>query len=312
MKQYILYPLLITLSGTISAGAQPAAQSSVVFTADSVRSADGTIIGYRKAGKGPAVLILHGTFEYWESHRELAEVLSNSFTVYLPDRRGRGSSPYEPNDYQIRKDIEDVQALIRKTCASRIFAVSSGAVILLNAALELGPYFKLALYEPPLAMDKQKAIKGLQRFDKEVSSEKLPDAMITAMQTAKLGPKTFDYMPRFILRSFSKKMLKNEAQPAVKGSVRVAQLIPTIHHDFALTIANLNNFNKYQSVRCEVLLMGGTKSPGYLKASLDRLASACPQFKRDTLKGLGHGGSGSSAWGGDPKRVAFSLTNYFN
>ncbi len=61
-----------------------------------VQSADGTIIGYRQLGEGPGLIILHGTMESSESHLQLAQVLSRTFTVYLPDRQGRGLSVSTP------------------------------------------------------------------------------------------------------------------------------------------------------------------------------------------------------------------------
>ena len=56
----------------------------------SVTSKDRTIISYRQIGHGPGLMVLHGIMESAQSHMQLAEALADSFTVYLPDRRGRG------------------------------------------------------------------------------------------------------------------------------------------------------------------------------------------------------------------------------
>ena len=67
------------------------------MTAGSVTSADGTAIGYLRTGDGPAVVMLHGSNESARSHTQLAMALADEFTVYLPDRRGRGlSGPHRP------------------------------------------------------------------------------------------------------------------------------------------------------------------------------------------------------------------------
>jgi pimeloyl-ACP methyl ester carboxylesterase len=60
--------------------------------AGGVRSADGTAIGYQRTGTGPAVVLLHGTGQSSENLMRLARALSGAFTVYVPDRRGRGRS----------------------------------------------------------------------------------------------------------------------------------------------------------------------------------------------------------------------------
>ena len=73
----------------------------------SVVSADGTQIGYLRTGHGPAVLLLHGSMESSRSHLQMAAALAEEFTVYLPDRRGRGMSGPYPAEYGIRTEVED-------------------------------------------------------------------------------------------------------------------------------------------------------------------------------------------------------------
>ena len=68
------------------------------MTTGSVLSKDGTRIGYLRVGRGPAVVLLHGSNESARSHTQLALALADTFTVYLPDRRGRGlSGPHRPD-----------------------------------------------------------------------------------------------------------------------------------------------------------------------------------------------------------------------
>ena len=54
-----------------------------------VTSQDGTRIGYRQIGHGPGVVVVHGTMSSGYNHMQLAEQLSDAFTIYLIDR-GRG------------------------------------------------------------------------------------------------------------------------------------------------------------------------------------------------------------------------------
>ncbi len=85
---------------------------------------------------------------------ELAGALANTFTVYVPDRRGRGWSPLPyDKDYTIQKDVEDLDALFAKTNAQYIFGLNSGALISLQAPLTLPAIHKAVIYEPPLFVD---------------------------------------------------------------------------------------------------------------------------------------------------------------
>ncbi|MDQ0227286.1 alpha/beta fold hydrolase [Metabacillus niabensis] len=60
----------------------------------SVTSKDGTKIAYDKVGQGPALILVGGAFSYrkFPQQVELAYLLSEYFTVYNYDRRGRGDS----------------------------------------------------------------------------------------------------------------------------------------------------------------------------------------------------------------------------
>jgi len=76
------------------------------MTTGSVVSTDGTRIGILRLGRGPAVVLLHGSNEWARSHTQLALARADTFTVYLPDRRGRGmSGPHRP-DHSIRTEVE--------------------------------------------------------------------------------------------------------------------------------------------------------------------------------------------------------------
>lgn len=105
-----------------------------------VPSKDGTTIGYRQLGDGPGVVLLHGAMSSGYNLVELAEALADAFTVYVPDRRGRGlSGPYGKAN-GIKEDVEDLDALLTKTGARNVFGLSSGGIITLQAALTCPPY----------------------------------------------------------------------------------------------------------------------------------------------------------------------------
>ena len=75
-------------------------------------SADDTKIGYTKLGTGPGLILAQGAMSSAANYSELAEALACSFTVLVPDRRGRGISPhcYQPT-HSVDQDVEDVGAV---------------------------------------------------------------------------------------------------------------------------------------------------------------------------------------------------------
>ena len=106
----------------------------MTYTENFVTSADGTKIGYRTLGSGPEVVLLHGSMESAHSHLGMARSLAGRFTVHLPDRRGRGMSGPYPAGFGMRTEVEDLAAVLAQTQASSVFGVSSGGLIVLEAA----------------------------------------------------------------------------------------------------------------------------------------------------------------------------------
>jgi pimeloyl-ACP methyl ester carboxylesterase len=119
-------------------------------------SHDGTTIAYDKHGTGPAIILIDGALGHRTDPRQqqLAELLSQQFTVYNYDRRGRGDST-DTQPYAVEREIEDIETLIDSGGGTAyLFGMSSGAILALRAANTLGEKVtKLALYEPPFILD---------------------------------------------------------------------------------------------------------------------------------------------------------------
>jgi pimeloyl-ACP methyl ester carboxylesterase len=281
------------------------------YTTCFVTSKDGTTIGYRQLGRGPALLLLHGHMESAQSHIQLAEALAASFTVYLPDRRGRGLSGPYGKDYSIQKDVEDMDALLTKTGAHYVFGVSSGGIIWLQAALSLSSIHKAAIYEPPLLINGSLPIAWLTRFDKEMAQGKVASALITAMKGTQMGPPIFNVIPHRLLELLTNMAMKNEDNKAKDYDVTMRMLAPTLHYDFQLVVEMAEKLKSFKAIQAEVLLLGGSKSPAYFKVALDTLEKVLPHVTRIEFPGLGHGGSGNTNRGGKPERLAQELLKFF-
>jgi pimeloyl-ACP methyl ester carboxylesterase len=281
------------------------------WTAGSVTSNDGTTIGYRQLGDGPGVVLLHGIMESAQSHAELAERLADAFTVYQPDRRGRGRSGPQGNDYRIHKEVEDLDALLAKTGAHQVFGVSAGAIICLQAALTLPAIHKAAIFEPPLLINGSLSTAFLKRFDEEMARGEVASALVTAMKGSQMGPPVFNVMPRWLLTLLTKMITASEARKAKPDDVTMTMLAPTLHHDFQLSVETKAALESFKAIRTEVLLLGGSKSPAYFKVALDALEQLLPHADRIEFSGLNHGASGNSNRGGKPERVAAELRQFF-
>ncbi len=274
----------------------------------SVRSADGTTIGYRRTGAGPGVVLVHGGGQASQNLTTLARALSGSFTVYVPDRRGRGmSGPYR-EDHGVRREVEDLDALLGQTGAPNVFGLSAGAVIAIEAARTLPAVTRLALYEPPLEFDGITQTSWLPRYEREMAAGRLAAALVTIMKgTADRTP--LRLIPRFLLvAALSVALRQTEGKPVPAGVVSPRDLIPTMHYDARTVLDAAGPLDRFAGLSCEVLLLGGSKSARSLTAALDGLGATLPRARRVTLSGVGHTAADN---GGRPELVAAELRAFF-
>jgi pimeloyl-ACP methyl ester carboxylesterase len=276
-----------------------------------VVSKDGTTIGYRQLGRGPGLVVLHGAMESAQSHMQLAEALADSYTVTLPDRRGRGlSGPYRGGD-GVRQEVEDMDAVLTRTGAHDVFGVSSGAIIALQADLTLPAIHRAAIFEPPLMFNGSAPTRWLTRFDDEMARGKVAAAMITGMKGAEMGPPMLNLIPRWLLERMTTMMMASEDKKAGADDVTMSMLAPTLHYDFQLVIEMNGALDSFRALRAEVLLLGGSKSPAYLTRAVDALEKVLPHVTRVEFPGLGHEASGNTDRRGQPERVAQELRRFF-
>jgi pimeloyl-ACP methyl ester carboxylesterase len=286
------------------------AETNSVYTIHSVTSNDGIKIGYRQMGSGPGLILVHGSLASSQSLMTLATLLSKDFTVYIPDRRGRGMSGPFGDGYCIQKEVEDLDAIIKKTHACYIFGMSSGALIAIIASLYLPSINKIALYEPPIVTDHSMVEKHefcMKIFDQEVCEDKLGSAFVTALEGLEIMPSLLRYIPRFLLVRYFSMAIKEDAKSVKENDVSLKELIPTQHFDYQLIIESEGSIIDFKEVTSQVLLLGGSKSPIFLKHCLGKLNNVLVCAKRVELRGLGHTAPLNS---NQPEQVANELRKF--
>ena len=127
-----------------------------------------------------------------------------------------------------------------------------------------------------------------------------------------MGPPIFNVIPRTLLERLTTAMMASEEKKAGSQDVTMRMLAPTLHYDFQLATEVEGALERFNGIRAEVLLLGGSKSPAYLKAGLDALEKVLPHVTRVELPGLGHGATGNTDRGGRPERAAQVLRQFFS
>lgn len=248
---------------------------------NTIISKDGTRIAYDKVGHGPALILVAGAFSYrkFPGQLQLANLLSEQFTVYNYDRRGRGDSG-DTQPYAIEREIEDLQTLIDEAGGSAyVYGLSSGAVLALQAAASGVSMKKLVLHEPPFVVDTAGYVppKDFAKQVKElIAADRRADAINYFMTKGMGAPSFVVGMMRIIPGVWSRLMA-------------VAHTLP---YDAAL----LDGYNEgnplpakqWSGVAMPTLVLEGTESPISLRHGAQALVQVLPNARLLSQKGLGH------------------------
>ncbi|HVU09881.1 MAG TPA: alpha/beta hydrolase [Phototrophicaceae bacterium] len=246
-------------------------------------SKDGATIGCYVLGSGPGLLIVHGGGGRATDYRALAQQLADSFTIYLLDRRGRGLSSPQGDDYRIEQEYSDVIAVLERTGCKLVFAHSYGGSVALGAA-RLYPIDKLALYEPALSIGEPLI------SDEKVASIRAPlergdqlGALRAWLQGSDLAA-AFGLTDEQLMAHFAALAHAN-----TRDWQNLAEVLPTLIHEGKA--ANLlTDVQPYANISANTLLIQGEQTGEPLQAPIRALESVLPHVHTVYLPGQGHSG----------------------
>jgi pimeloyl-ACP methyl ester carboxylesterase len=282
--------------------------TAIPYTTGTVSSADDTTINYRQLGTGPGLILLSGGYLAAQHYLELAQALSDTFTVYVPDRRGRGlSGPPGPN-YSMATECEDIAALLAATGTTMVFGHSSGGLIALQAALTLPAIRKVAVYEPALSMYGSFSMDWVPRFTRELNEGKLIPAMVTFSKGVQVDRKV-NLLPRWLLIPMMNRLLKQRRKSVNPGEQSIDSLIPLQRLDVQI-FQEMATSPGFAKLRAEVLTLHGEKTPSPAHNAIAALQKDLPNAHRQTLPGVGHEAPLNGR--GSPELVATHLRTFFS
>lgn len=272
-----------------------------------VTSRDGTSIGYLRQGTGPGIVLVQGAMADVHAYRELALALSSSFTVISAERRGRGISPRPYTaDHTIARDVEDLDAIMTATGATKLFGLSSGAVVALEATRTLPQVEQLAVYEPPFYRDGIDR-DGVRRLNSEIERGQSGAALIDALVTAGTAPALIARAPRVLARAAGRVVLTLQSRQRGPAS-SLRDLLPGVRYDFHDVAERDGHIQEHASVDRPVLLLSGTASPAFLRTAIRDLAGIVSDARHVEFDGFGHDGPWN---GGGSAEISAALRTFF-
>jgi pimeloyl-ACP methyl ester carboxylesterase len=241
-----------------------------------VTSKDGTTIAFERLGKGPAVILVGGAFQYRSIDprtAHLAELLAKDLTTFHYDRRGRGESG-DMQPYEVEREVEDLDALIREAGGSAVvFGMSSGAVLALEAAARRLAIRKLALYEPPFNLD-EKARSAAENYSRQLTAllaeGRRGDAVALAMTKFGTPPE----------------MVAGMRQTPIWSAFE--SVAPTLVYDSTIMGDESVPIERMASVTVPTLVIDGGASPAWMHNAAQALTNVLPNAQHRTLEGQRH------------------------
>lgn len=245
-----------------------------------VTSKDGTQIGYTVVGSGPAIILVDGAMcsRDMGPATPLASELQDRFTVYTYDRRGRGESG-DTKPYATQREVEDLAAVIEAAGGSaKIYAISSGVAVALEAANSIPGITGMVLYEAPMFTDttrKPVPVDFVQRMDQLVADGNGAGAVKHFMQNGIQVP----WFVLLMMQTFG--MFKKMAP---------------VGHTLPYDVAFVSPFwtykplpaNRWPNATMPVLAIGGGKSEPWMQNAQKAIAANLPNAKHKTLAGQNH------------------------
>jgi len=261
-------------------------------------------------GSGEGIVLVHGAMMYAENFMRLAELLAKNFTVYIPDRCGRGLSEMH-KDHSLLAESEDIQAILDQTNTSYIFGLSSGAIIVLQTAILYPALQKMALYEPPLLIDSTKAhlTKTIINYERAMAKQDYGNAFISFMKGTDDKGSRMKSLPVFVTAPLMNIAIHSDAKKkSANGKTDLKSLIIAMQYDNRVALQSQGIIDKVPNITADMLLLEGEKSHPFLKKPLDKLNATLPNAKRIMLPNVGHIAADNS---GKPELVANELTAFF-
>lgn len=239
-------------------------------------SKDGTAIAFERTGSGPVLILVDGAMcrMAFGPSAKLARLLSQDFTVYRYDRRGRGESG-DADTYEPERELDDLAALIAHAGGSAsLLGLSSGGALALHAAAAGLPVKSVIAYEPPYVdVDGTKGGGQHERHLCELVASGQRGAAITYFMRDMVGAPAFVAVMMKLMPWVWRKL------------IAVAHTLP---YDAAVMTEFKVPRERFAAIGRPVLVMNGTKTDPRLKDAARVIADTVPGARYDQLAGQTH------------------------
>jgi pimeloyl-ACP methyl ester carboxylesterase len=238
-----------------------------------VRSADGTRLAVWVDGKGPPLVLVHGSLGDHSRFDLLISELRDRVTTFAMDRRGFGASA-DASEYALEREFEDVAAVVDAVAARAggpvaLFGHSFGAGCAMGAATLTRNVSHLVLYEPGLGLA-------------------YPPGSIEAAEKA-LAAGDRDAALRFVFVDILEMTDADvDAMRADSSWQMRLAIAPTVPRECRAEESWVYRPGRFDEIAAPTRMLTGSESPASLKEAARRALAALPGAQVRVLDGHGH------------------------
>lgn len=258
-------------------------------THDVVTAADGAALAMTTCGDEAApgerrvVVVVGAHLSAWY-YRPFAHVLrarlremsGQDWAVDVYDRRGRGDSDAQPEDYSMDTEVQDLAAVLEHTGARQLIGHSLGGSVVLNALQQVGALFpadlvpeRTALYDPCVNLDGPRTAQWLSRLEQAVANGQTARGL-AILQRGLESSAVLARVPEWFLTFTFAGLV---ATPLGKMARR---MLPTLSRELTAAMHEDDRPEDFAGICAPVHLMCGSLSPEYFQEVVRRLHAAMP------------------------------------
>lgn len=233
-----------------------------------VATTDGGHLDVHVSGRGPGVVVVHGSAVSMDNYRRLAAALADRFTVHLYDRRGRGTRGPVEATHGVAADVADLRAVLEHTGVRAVLAHSYGGLVALSGGATL-PLDRLAVVDAAVSIDGGFPSAYVAPFAAAAAADDFPRAIaVLSKGLESLGP--LSHLPLPVLRAMGHVF----ARTAPGRDWRA--MLPSAVVEAQEVLAHDGPAGAYAGTTAEVLVVNGGRSPVYFAQAAALLAQALP------------------------------------
>ena len=216
------------------------------------------------------------------NYAQLATHLGAEFTVHTIERRGRGGSGPQGNEYSILSEVEDLRAVMGATGTTDLFGHSYGGFIALQAARSEPRIRKIVVYEPSVSLNGSLDLSWLPEFDAAFQAGRVVKATVIFLKKARLS--VVCSWPTPVLYALSVLLLSGKSGREMRG------LMPNTSAEVREVQRADSDGAEFRAINAETLLIGGENGAAAILQILPALQKIIPRASYTLLPGLNHNG----------------------